>query len=118
MQKKNSGSDARKPRKERRKHARVLAHLLVSAKDLAADIKTYGRITDVSLGGVYMLTTDPGRPMDKVSVQFKIPGSGYAFEADAVVRRVRPGEGMGLEFQSLDAEQESALRAFISRENS
>ena len=118
MQKKKSGAGARKPGKERRKSARVLTHLLVSAKDLATDIQTYGRITDISLGAVYMLTTDPHGPGEKISVQFKIPGSGYAFEADAVVRRVHPGEGMGLEFQSLDAEQESALRAFISRENS
>ena len=103
---------------ERRKHARVLAHLLASAKDSAAEIPTYGRITDISLGGVYMLTTSPHAPGEKLSLQFKIPGSGYSFAADAVVRRVRPGEGMGLEFGSLDAGQREALQEFISRENS
>lgn len=117
-----AGTDTRespgKPKKERRKHARVTAHLLASTKEQATGITGYGRITNVSMGGVYVLTTDPCPPRQKVSIEFKVPGSGAMVEAEAVVRRVHPGEGMGLEFESLTAEQTEVLQEYITRENS
>ncbi len=117
-----AGTEARessgKPKKERRKHARVTAHLLASTKEQDTGITGYGRITNVSMGGVYILTTDPCPPRQKVAIEFKVPGSGAMVAAEATVRRVHPGEGMGLEFESLTAEQEQALKEYINREGS
>ena len=108
----------RRKGEERRKHTRATAHLLASTKEQSTGITGYGRITNVSLGGVYILTTDPCPPRQKVSIQFKIPGSGAMVAAETVVRRVHPGEGMGLEFEALTAEQGKALLDYIKSENS
>ena len=108
----------RKKGNERRKHTRVTAHLLASTKEQATGIACYGRITNVSLGGVYILTTDPCPPRQKVSIEFKVPGSSNTtVAAEAIVRRVHPGEGMGVEFESLTPEQEQALLDYINSED-
>ena len=109
----------RKKGEERRKYTRVDAHLLASTKEQATGITGYGRITNVSMGGVYILTTDPCPPRQKVSIEFKVPGGSNAtVSAETIVRRVHPGEGMGLEFESLTSEQTQALEEYIRNENS
>ena len=113
----DSDKAPRKGKDERRKYARVDAHLLATTKEQATGNTGYGRITRVSLSGVYILTTDPSPPRQKVFVEFKLPGSHATLAAETVVRSVHPGEGMGVEFESLTAEQEQDLKEYIQREN-
>ncbi len=101
---------------ERRKHPRVAIRVLGTTKDTTTGARGYGRITNLSMGGAYILTTDTLDPKDEIIIEFGVPGSDFTVETKALVCRVEEGVGMGLAFGSLSDQQKDEIGKFIRRE--
>lgn len=66
---------------------------------------------DISDGGMYVFTTEPGESGENVVVS--IPFKDSHFEVSAIVQHVEEGMGMGLRFFNLDEEQHELIREYI-----
>lgn len=70
-----------------------------------------GAISDLSLGGAFIHTPKPAPVGTAISVLLDAPSS--AIRAQAVVHRSIPGEGMGIEFQSLSNDAQARLASLL-----
>lgn len=71
------------------------------------------RIRDVSLGGLFVETVKP-RPVGLTAkVDFLVPEG--QIRADAVVRHVKPGRGLGLKFTAVSDADRARFIALLSR---
>jgi type IV pilus assembly protein PilZ len=68
-----------------------------------------GHAKDISLGGMYVLTTTPLGFGVEVVVHLTLPGHKAPFALPAVVRWSRQGDGMGLQFGLIGARETHAI---------
>ncbi|MDP9003119.1 MAG: PilZ domain-containing protein [Myxococcota bacterium] len=68
-----------------------------------------GRCRDISLGGMYVLTSHPLAFGVELVVHVTLPGQKARLAMPAVVRWSRVGEGMGLQFKLLGARETHAI---------
>jgi type IV pilus assembly protein PilZ len=68
-----------------------------------------GRAKDISLGGMFVETTSPLRFGVELVIHVTLPGQQAAFAMPAVVRWVRAGEGMGVQFGLIGARETHAI---------
>ena len=68
-----------------------------------------GRGKDISVGGMYVETEQPLAFGAELVVQVTLPGQKAAFSIPAVVRWVRAGEGMGVQFGLIGARETHAI---------
>lgn len=68
-----------------------------------------GRAKDISLGGMFVQTAQPLPFGVELLVHVTLPGQKVAFALPAVVRWVRVGEGMGLQFGLIGARETHAI---------
>jgi hypothetical protein len=69
------------------------------------------RASDLSATGAFINTADPLPSGTMIGIRLEAPGR--EISAQAVVRRVIPGEGMGVEFQSMPADDRARLEAML-----
>ncbi len=97
--------------RERRLDARVTDGIL------QVEYVTPGPVVgDLSLTGMYVKDQRPltrGQPVD---LKLRI-GDGEAIAIQGMVRRVDPGEGMGIEFIHIDATGRRRIKDYISKIN-
>jgi hypothetical protein len=70
---------------------------------------TPGSCTDISLGGMYVETPRPLPFGTELVVHLKFPGQPAPFALFAIVRWVRSGVGMGLQFRPMGARETHAI---------
>jgi type IV pilus assembly protein PilZ len=68
-----------------------------------------GRAKDISLGGMFVQTSQPLPFGIELVVHATLPGQKGAFALPGVVRWVRAGEGMGVQFGLLGARETHAI---------
>jgi uncharacterized protein (TIGR02266 family) len=81
-----------------------------------------GFTEDISTGGIFIATYDTREIGDRLSVNFTLP-NGHLIAADGIVRWVREFNertpdtmpGMGVQFESLGADDEEAIRGFVAQ---
>ncbi len=71
------------------------------------------RVRDVSLGGLFVETPKPGSVGSTAKVEFLVQEG--QIRAEAVVRHVKPGRGVGLKFTALTDADRPHLVALMSR---
>jgi PilZ domain-containing protein len=71
------------------------------------------RVRDVSLGGLFVETPKPRSVGSTVKVDFLVDEG--QIRAEAVVRHVKPGRGLGLKFTALTDADRPHLGALMSR---
>ena len=71
------------------------------------------RIRDVSLGGLFIETLRPSPVDSKAQVDFLVQEG--QIRAEAVVRHIQPGRGLGLKFVALRETDRPTLIALLSR---
>ncbi len=69
------------------------------------------RVSNLSLGGVFIPTPEPPPVGTVVKLFFEVPG-GEA-RARAVVRRTLPGRGMGVEFTNMGYQDRARLQQLL-----
>lgn len=71
------------------------------------------RASDISSTGAFIVTTDP-LPAG-TAIGLRLEAAGREIAVQAVVRRAIPGQGMGVEFQSVSAEDHASLDHMMRR---
>ncbi len=100
---------------ERRQHKRVSTHLLTETEISTAHDKGLGRIVNLSVGGVLVLTTNTLEANEEIVLNFHLPPKGRRIQTRARVTRVEEGESMGLEFVSIKDEDRNAIREYVQK---
>ena len=71
------------------------------------------RVKDLSIGGLFIQTPRPKRIGSTTSLHFLVQEG--QIRADAVVRHVKPGGGLGLQFQAVNEKDRHNLAALMRR---
>ena len=74
--------------------------------------RSEARISDLSVTGAYIETTDPPPVGSVFKVIFALP-DGMVIETQSTVVHNHPQQGMGIRFTSLSPEQANYIRQFI-----
>jgi Tfp pilus assembly protein PilZ len=92
-----------------RSHPRVSFDGPVEFVAKGSSQRVAGRCKDVSLGGMYVQTSQPLPFGAELVVYITLPGQKGRLAMPAVVRWTRSGEGMGLQFKLIGARETHAI---------
>jgi len=90
--------------------------------DVEDDLGRHRGLTqNLGVGGIFVATGQPGRPGDRVTLRFALPGLSEPLLVEAEVRWIRePGQskqpggpGMGLKFAKLSMHAAATIDAFL-----
>ncbi|MEW6440733.1 MAG: TIGR02266 family protein [bacterium] len=105
---------------ERRKHPRVPTRIQIRYQ--AADQFFTDYIHNLSLGGIFVETSDPLPVNTTLKVQFCLPAMNKPIVADGVVVRSIQGggtnsgiRGMGIRFSDLDERSRHAVERYVAK---
>lgn len=76
-------------------------------------LRTVARVATLGLGGLFIDAKSPPEVGEVIRVYFEVPNG--EVRATAVVRHSVPGEGMGIEFASMDPEPRARLLQLLRR---
>lgn len=71
------------------------------------------RVMDLSIGGLFIQTVRPKRIGSTTNLHFLVQEG--QIRADAIVRHVKPGSGLGLKFKAVNEKDGPNLAALIKR---
>jgi hypothetical protein len=94
---------------ELRRHQRAPVDVPVEFSPKGSQQRRSGLATDLSLGGMYVQTAEPLPFGADLVVHVTFPGQKATFGLPAVVRWVRAGQGMGVQFGLLGARETHAI---------
>ena len=77
------------------------------------DLQLFSRVQTLGMGGLFISATDPPPVGTKIRLAFDVPGG--SVRADAVVRDIIPGEGLGVEFTRMGLGDKLLLQRLLSR---
>jgi type IV pilus assembly protein PilZ len=100
---------------EQRRHTRSPMNQQITFVQKGATEAREGLATDISLGGMFIQTTNPAPFNAEVTVRTRLPGSADEHVLPGVVRWMRP-DGMGVQFGLLGA-RETHLITEIARKH-
>jgi PilZ domain len=103
----------RKHGAEKRRFPRIVLPRGMTVAWQATHHRDISRVSSLSLGGLFIESSDPAPAGDTLQVQFDIPGG--AVRGQAVVRRSIKGKGMGVEFTELPAGSRAGLNELLQK---
>jgi hypothetical protein len=71
------------------------------------------RISSLSLGGIFVLTTTPTLAGTLLQLVFEVPGGDVRARGSVVY--VQPGKGMGIQFRGMGGEERARLAHLLKR---
>jgi hypothetical protein len=71
------------------------------------------RLENIALGGLFIRTPNPPPPQSLVKIVVSLPMGAGEVQARAVVRRVTPSRGMGVEFTAMNPEDRGRLTGLL-----
>ena len=77
------------------------------------DLQLFSRVRTLGMGGLFISVPDPPPVSTKLRVSFEVPGGNV--HAEAIVRNIAPGEGMGVEFTRLGMKDRILLENLLKR---
>ena len=77
------------------------------------DLQLFSRVRTIGIGGLFISTPNPPSVGTKLTLAFEVPGGNV--RAEAVVRNILPGEGMGVEFTRMDLGDRMLLQKLLKR---
>jgi hypothetical protein len=101
-----------KPR-ETRRHERISLPKGMSVTWYGGGQQQVSRVKTLSMGGVFVCGSITMRVGTDLTLVFEVPGG--MILAEAVVRNVVPGEGMGVEFTKMNAQSRVLLEGLLTR---
>lgn len=94
---------------EHRRYKRAPVDLALEFVHPTTQERTVGRATDMSIGGMFVQTTNPAAFGLQVTLTVTFPEERRPIELPAIVRWTRPGQGMGVQFGLLGARETHAI---------
>jgi PilZ domain len=77
------------------------------------DITSTAVEVGLGMGGLFISVSDPPPMGTKLRLSFEVPGGNV--QAEAIVRNIVPGEGMGVEFKKLRLKDRILLEKLLKR---
>jgi hypothetical protein len=77
------------------------------------DLQFFSRVRTLGMGGLFISVPNPSPVGTKLRLAFEVPGGNV--QADAIVRNIVPGEGMGVEFTKLRLKDRILLEKLLKR---
>ena len=78
--------------------------------------RTSGQIRNISTSGVFIETTQSFSGGSVVNLRFSLGESKDLVNCAAIIRNVRTGAGLGVEFLDLSSESRSRIAAFVAEQ--
>lgn len=101
------------PTRPTRRYPRVSLPNGMSVSWYGGDLQLFSRVKTLGMGGLFISTTDPPPVGTKIRLAFDVPGG--SVRADAVVRDIIPGEGLGVEFTQIALGDKLLLQKLLNR---
>ena len=99
--------------RETRRHQRISLPKGMSVTWYGGGQQQVSRVKTLSMGGVFLCGSITMRVGTDLTLVFEVPGG--MILAEAVVRNVVPGEGMGVEFTKMNAQSRALLEELLTR---
>ena len=96
-----------------RRHERISLPKGMSVSWYGAGQQRDSRVKTLSMGGMFLMGSYTAPVGTQLRLIFEVPG-GFV-QAEAVVRSVTPGEGMGVEFTKLNPQDQVLLEKLMKR---
>ena len=77
------------------------------------DLQLFSRVRTLGMGGLFISVSDPPPVGTKLRLSFEVPGGNV--QAEAIVRNIVAGEGMGVEFKKLRLKDRILLEDLLKR---
>jgi len=77
------------------------------------DLQLFSRVRTLGMGGLFISASDPPPVGTKLRLSFEVPGGNV--HAEAIVRNIVPGDGMGVEFTKLALKDRILLEKLLKR---
>lgn len=101
------------PARQTRRHPRITLPQGMNVSWHGADLQLFSRVKTLSMGGLFISSPNPPPVGTNIRVAFEVPGG--SVRADAIVRNVVPGEGLGVEFTSMGLRDKLLLQRLMNR---
>jgi hypothetical protein len=85
----------------------------VSWHGAAWDLQLFSRVRTLGMGGLFISTPNPPPVGTKLRLAFEVPSG--SVRAEAIVRNIVPGDGIGVEFTRMDLGDKLLLQKLLSR---
>ena len=109
----NSAEMAEETSRQERRFPRITLPKGMSVAWYGGDLQIHSRVRTLSMGGLFILASNPPPVGTKLRLVFEVPGG--MVQADAIVRNVVEGEGMGVEFTKLGTKDRVLLKRLLER---
>jgi hypothetical protein len=96
-----------------RRHERISLPQGMSVTWYGSGQQQVSRVKTLSLGGLFLCGANTLRVGTDLTLVFEVPGGMVL--AEAVVRNIVPGEGMGVEFTKMNPENRVLLEELLKR---
>ena len=77
------------------------------------DLQLFSRVQTLGMGGLFISTHNPPPVGTKLRLAFEVPGG--SVRADAIVRDIIPGDGVGVEFTRMNLGDKLLLQRLVNR---
>jgi diguanylate cyclase (GGDEF)-like protein/putative nucleotidyltransferase with HDIG domain len=105
--------------KDRRAHPRLKCRVTIELTTEAGGIPVFANLTDVSMGGCYIETSNILNPGSKIKLSFSMDDPGLS--AEGFVTRLDPGSGAAVQFREMNREARDRMfriLEFVQKANS
>ena len=99
--------------REARRHQRISLPKGMSVTWYGGGQQQVSRVKTLSMGGVFLCGSITLRVGTDLTLVFEVPGG--MILAEAVVRNIVPGEGMGVEFTKMNPQSQALLDELLTR---
>ena len=99
--------------RETRRHQRISLPQGMSVTWYGGGQQQVSRVKTLGMGGLFLCGSNTLRVGTELTLVFEVPGGMVL--ADAVVRNIVPGEGMGVEFTKMNPESRVLLEGLLTR---
>jgi len=98
---------------ETRRHQRISLPQGMSVTWYGSGQQQVSRVKTLSMGGLFLCGPNTLRVGTDLTLVFEVPGGMVL--AEAVVRNIVPGEGMGVEFTKMNPQNQVRLEGLLTR---
>jgi hypothetical protein len=98
---------------QKRRYARITLPKGMYVAWHGGDLQLSSRVRTLGMGGLFISTPNPPPVGTQLRLAFEVPGGNV--QADAIVRNIVPGEGMGVEFTKLRLKDRILLEKLLKR---
>ena len=101
------------PRRPTRRYPRMSLPKGMPVSWYGGDLQLFSRVKTLGMGGLFISATDPPPVGTKIRLSFEVPG-GHV-RAEAIIRNIIRGEGIGVEFTRMDLGDKLLLQKLLNR---